>query len=94
MRVNPADLAPEGRDRTRRALGALTAWADTVDENEEYPLLLRYIAAEGSDVEATMSLVLGYNNLAADLLTRLEEATGKPLHDIGAELAGTVVVRG
>jgi hypothetical protein len=83
----PGDLDAEGRDRTRRAIGALAAWTDTANDKEQYPLLVRYLAEEApTGVEAT-ELMVGYHNLAAHLLLLLEGASGLSRHEILRRLA-------
>jgi hypothetical protein len=85
--LNPAGLNPEGRAWTRRAIGALTAWTDAPDDAQEFPLLVQYVAAEAPDLKSAKELVVGYGNLAAHLLTRLEQATGMSRADILQQLA-------
>jgi hypothetical protein len=87
MAVNPEALNPEGRAWTLRAIGALTAWTDAPDEAQEFPLLAQYVAEEASDVTSAMQLIVGYGNLAAHLLTLLEQATGVSRADILQQLA-------
>jgi hypothetical protein len=78
---------PEACAWTRRAIGALTAWTDAPDDAGEFPLLAQYVAEEASDVTSAMQLIVGFENLAAHLLSLLEQATGVSRTDILQQLA-------
>jgi hypothetical protein len=74
--LNPQRLGP--------ALAVMTAWANSPSD-VEFPgdVLLSYIEEDISEAE----LVLGFLNLAAILLVKLEKATAIPAPELMADIA-------
>jgi hypothetical protein len=74
--LNPQRLGP--------AVAVMTAWANSPSD-VEFPgdVLLSYIEEDISEAE----LVLGFLNLAAILLVKLEKATAIPAPELMADIA-------